>query len=246
MTRYTVLLSEVVKGSLQPQQMVVVEQVGGNGEFVDGDAQLVPGADYLLFTKYIPGQRVYAITTPVSGNQPVPDADRLNYWRDIVAQTWCGLDDVLVFGDVIYQRRDWNDDKRYLNREWVGASIAEVEIQDTAANACRPDQADLTATSAPPGTKIQALKGYDPGFRVALRLPDNHRYLYEAVRNDSATTGADLLDLTDRVVEIEAERWSECDDGGDCGADYSRHLNRRRDRHHRWAGAGCSGETRLN
>jgi hypothetical protein len=70
----------------------------------------------------------------------------------------------------------------------------------------------MTATSAPAGTAIQRLKGYEPTFRVALRLPDGHRYLYEAVRNDEASTGADLLDIRGRIQSINAERWSECDD----------------------------------
>jgi hypothetical protein len=211
-TRYTVLIDEVLKGTLEPRSIIVVEQVGGNGAWTEGDGPLAPGADYLLFTSYIPGERVYTITEPVAGNGPVPDKDRLDEWRRIVNETWCAYDDVLVMGKVVFQRRAWNEDKRYLDREQVGASIAEVAVQDTAANGCRSDLADLTATSAPPGTKVQVLKGYDPSFRVALRLPDRHRYLYEAIRNDRAVTGADLLDIAGRVVKIEAERWSECDD----------------------------------
>lgn len=211
-TRYTVLVDEVLKGHLEPQSMVVVEQIGGSGQFAAGDTALSPGSRYLFFTRYLPGERVYAISEPGNGNQPVPDTDGLDAWRKIVAAAWCAYDDVLVMDGVVYQRRNWNDDKRYLEREWVGAAIAEVETQDTAANGCRIDQGDLTATSAPPGTKIQTLKGYATSFRVALRLPDRHRYLYEAIRNDKATTGADLLDIRGRVASIAAERWFECND----------------------------------
>lgn len=222
-TRYTVLIDEVIKGALQPVSMVVVEQTGVEGAFADGDAALIPHVQYLLFTSYIPGDRIYRITEPVIGNLAWPVVDVIAYWSRIADETGCRWSDVLWMDGIAYQRRQWNDGQRYLRREWVGKSIARVRAQDTAANACRNDVPDLTATSAPAGTAIQLLKGYDPTFRVVLRLPDGHRYLYEAIRNDAANEGADLLGIDERVVSIEAERWHECDDIGgpdaDCDSD---------------------------
>lgn len=115
-THYTVLVDDVLKGNLKAQSMVVVEQIGGYGQFADGDAALTPGASYLFFTRYLPGERVYAITEPGQGNQPVPDAAGMESWRAIAAAAWCAFDDVLVMDGVVYQRRNWNDDKRYLER----------------------------------------------------------------------------------------------------------------------------------
>ncbi len=47
-----------------------------------------------------------------------------------------------------------------------------------------------------------------------MRLPDKHRWLYEAVWSESANTGEDLLDIKDRVVEVAAGRSSFCNENG--------------------------------
>ncbi len=64
------------------------------------------------------------------------------------------------------------------------------------------------------GTEILELKGYSPSFRVAVRLPDKHRWLYEAVWSESATVAEDMLDIRDRIVEVSYGRYSYCNDAG--------------------------------
>ena len=117
---------------------------------------------------------------------------------------------------VVYARRDWNDDKRYLERDWVGPTIATIERQDTAATGCRTDLVNRTASVIPAGTKIQELKGYAPAFRVAVRMPDRHRYLYEAVWSETAKTGQDLLDIRGRVESITWADSTDCPENAVC------------------------------
>lgn len=222
-TEYTVLVSDVIKGNLRPQMMVVVRQDGGGADFADGDGPLVPGSEYLFFARYDPTILRYVITEPATGNVPVTSPEQLAeltaHWSDVVQQTACLYSDVLTLDGVVYARRDWNADKRYLDREQVGPTIATVAIQDTSATGCRADLADRTASRIPAGTKIQSVDGYASTFRVAVRLPDRHRYLYEAIWSANAKTGADLLDIKDRAKSIEAERSFECDDTAQCDAD---------------------------
>ena len=221
-TEYTVLVSDVLKGNLRPQTMVVVRQNGGNGDFVDGDGPLAPGAEYLFFTYYDPALLRYVIAEPAIGNivimSPEQRDELTTHWSAVVEQTTCGYTDVLKLDGVVYARRDWNDDKRYLEREWVGPTIATVDRQDTTATSCRTDLTDRTASRIPTGTKIQSVDGYAPTFRVAVRMPDRHRYLYEAIRSAKAKTGADLLDIKDRVASIDFELGTACDDDQMCDA----------------------------
>jgi hypothetical protein len=203
---YTVLTTGVLKGDLTVPSLVVVRQEGGGS--------LIPKAEYLFATYYDPALLRYVITDPDAGIVPStsPDqrAELAAHWSDLIEQTACGYTDVLTLDGVVYARRDWNEDKRYLVGEWVGPTIATVERQDTAATGCRADLADRSASRIPAGTKIQELKGYAPAFRVAVRMPDRHRYLYEAIWSEKAKTGADLLDIRDRVVDIEYGRSSFC------------------------------------
>ena len=221
-TGYTVLISETFKGKLQPQSIIVVEQAGCVTEsvwsFAGADGPMAPGEDYLLFVRFVPGQAAYQITEPVAGNiqitSPEQRTEFITYWSNAVDVTWCPHTDVLKLGNVLYARRDWNEDKRYLEREWVGPTVARVESQDTTATGCRVDLTDRTSSTIPVGAKIQELKGYATTFRVAVRMPDKHRYLYEAIWSENAKTGADLLDIRGRVVEIEYARNSFCNDRG--------------------------------
>jgi len=221
-TEYTVLVSDVLKGNLRPQTMVVVRQDGGNADFADGDGPLAPGAEYLFFARYDPALLRYVIVEPAIGNVPVTSPDQRDeltaHWTAIVQQTACGYTDVLKLNGVVYARRDWNDDKRYLEREWVGPTISTVDRQDTTATSCWTDLTDRTASRIPAGTKIQSVDGYAPTFRVAVRMPDRHRYLYEAIWSENAKTGADLLDIKNRVASIEIELGAACGDVQMCDA----------------------------
>jgi hypothetical protein len=222
-TEYTVLVSDVLKGNLRPQTMVVVRQDGGDADFVDGDGPLTPGAEYLFFARYDPALLRYVIVEPAIGNVLITSPEQRDelstYWSDVVQQTTCLYTDVLTVDGVVYARRDWNEDKRYLDREQVGPTIATVAVQDTSATGCRTDLADGTASNVPAGTKIQSVDGYAPTFRVAVRMPDRHRYLYEAIWNENAKIGADLLDISGRVRRIVFKQWSDCKDIGYCDHD---------------------------
>lgn len=227
-TEYTVLVSEVLKGKLEPQSIIVLQQDGGTlsgvAEYHEGDGPWLPGNEYLFFARYAPGTPVYRITEPVAGNLPIASVDDraalIAYWSEIVARTACEQTDILKLDGVIYARRDWNDDKRYLEREWVGPTVATVRFQDTTATGCRDDLGPAVASEIPSGTKVQELKGYATSFRVAVRLRDGHRYLYEAIRNETAETGADLFDIDERTVSLQYDRYPhpECDDTNMCAA----------------------------
>ena len=56
----------------------------------------------------------------------------------------------------MYARRDWNGDKHYLEREWVGPSVATVALQDTSATACRTDLEDRSASRIPARTRSRS------------------------------------------------------------------------------------------
>ena len=216
-TDYTVLVSEVHKGDLSAPTMVVARQRGG--------LQLVPGSSYLLFVRFLPAELRYEIVGLNSGILPVAsDDDRTRltgYWTYVIAQTSCDHTDILALDGVIYARRDWNDERRFVPRERVGATIATIRFQDTSATGCRDDLPDGVASEVPVGTKVQRLDGYEPTFRVAVRKRDGHRHLYEAIRSETAETGADLLDIDGRVALLSYEGKPdtvECDDTSLCAA----------------------------
>ena len=215
-TDYTVLVDDVLKGGLTVPMMVVVRQ--GSGD------PLVPDSRYFLFVRFLPAELRYEIVGSDEGIIPLAsDEDRLRlttYWSDVVAQARCEKSDIFKLDSVIYGRRSWSDEKRYLEREWVGATIATIKFQDTSATGCRDDLLDGVASGVPVGTKVQRLDGYDPTFRLVVRNRDGHRYLYEAIRSETATTGADLLDFEGKVESIRYERLPhpECDDTAICAA----------------------------
>ncbi|HEY3369089.1 MAG TPA: hypothetical protein VGK74_28870 [Symbiobacteriaceae bacterium] len=60
---------------------------------------------------------------------------------------------------------------------------------------------DGDAAFLAPGTKLHAVNGYNPRFRLAANWGDQVT-LYEAGTNPKAKTGADLLDLADKVTRI--------------------------------------------
>jgi hypothetical protein len=216
-TDYTVLVDDVLKGGLTVPMMVVVRQ--GSGD------PLVPDSRYFLFVRFLPAELRYEIVGSDEGIIPLAsDEDRLRlttYWSDVVAQARCEKSDIFKLDSVIYGRRSWSDEKRYLEREWVGATIATIKFQDTSATGCRDDLLDGVASELPAGTRVQRLDGYDTSFRVAVRKRDGHRYLYEAIRSETATTGADLLGFEGRVASIRFERYPlpECDDVGESVCD---------------------------
>jgi hypothetical protein len=213
---YTILTTQILKGDLAVPSLIVMRQEAGEAGNSDGVGYLDPMAEYLFFTRYDPVLLRYVVTAPVAGTMLVTSPEQraalVAIWTSIVAQTACLVTDVLTLDGVIYARRDWNDKTRYIARDRVGATIATVAARDTAATGCRADLADRSASMIPAGTKIQALKGYVPAFRVAIRLRDGHRYLYEAIWSETARTGADLLDISGRAtsLEIACGKTAEC------------------------------------
>ena len=117
-TDYTVLVRESFKGDLPPQSLIVAREAGFQS--------LVPGEDYLFLARYEPAALRYLINSVL----PVPSDAGVAAWRDAIGSVKCAVDDVLRLDGVTYARRDWNDDKRYLDREWVGPSIARVAVQE--------------------------------------------------------------------------------------------------------------------
>lgn len=227
---YTVLTTEVLKGDVTVPSILVVRQQAGDSALGESNSPLVPGAEYLFFTYFDPALLRYVVAEPIAGTvlitSPEQRAALLAYWAGIIGQTACPVTDVLKLDGVVYARRDWNEETRYVARKRVGAAIATITVRDTTATGCRTDLADRSASVIPAGTKIQELKGYAYTFRVAVRLRDGNRTLYEAIWSEKATTGADLLDIRDRVTGLEAERRVECDVSAGCAADV-RAISRR-------------------
>jgi hypothetical protein len=207
---YTVLVDEVLKGDLKPQSIVVVQFENANA--------LVPGAEYLFLTRYEPELLRYVAIEAFAIEHVDQRNALVQHWTELAQETSCAYTDVLVLDGAVYARRDWNDDKRYLEREWVGPSFAAVSVQDTSATGCRDDLADGTASEIPAGTKVHELDGYATTFRVAVRLPDRHRYLYEVIWSNGARVGADLLNLQDRVKQIAWTDTVNCREMGVCTA----------------------------
>jgi hypothetical protein len=222
-TVYSVLVEEIVQGTLESEETVQVRQSGaivdGGSDFRHDDGPMAPGETHLFATSYWPEQRVYRIALYLDGSIPIEsEADRIEWvgrWTTAVEAGRCaGLLDVLRLNGTVYARRPWSGDKRFLEPEWVGDRVATIERQDYALYGCSPDLRDGDASILAAGTEVFELKGYDPSFRLAVRLPDKHRWLYEAVWSESAETGEDLLDVRDRVVEVAAGRSSFCNEKG--------------------------------
>jgi hypothetical protein len=213
-SEYTVLVTEVLKGDLRPGSIVVIR--------VASDGALAPGAEYLLVTRYEPALLRYVVFDTESSAMPAPSGDEragfFEPWMDVIRKASCPFTDVLSLDGVVYARRDWNGQKRYLEREWVGPSFATVAVQDTSANGCRDDLSDGTASEIPVGTRVHELDGYARTFRVSVRLPDRHRYLYEAIWSERAETGEELLDIRDRVKVLAWTDTTDCREMGVCSA----------------------------
>jgi hypothetical protein len=205
---YTVLVDEVLKGDLKPQSIVVVQFENAN--------TLVPGAEYLFLTRYEPALLRYVAVDALAIEHVDQRNALVQHWTELAQETSCAYTDVLVLDGAVYARRDWNGDKRYLEREWVGPSFATVSVQDTSATGCRDDLADGTASEIPAGTKVHELDGYATTFRVAVRLPDRHRYLYEVIWSNGARVGADLLDIRGRVRSIVWANSTDCPENAEC------------------------------
>ncbi len=212
--QYTVLTTEVLKGTLTVPAIVVVE-------LPDPDLWFSKGDRYLFLTRFDPVSTRYLVDDPETGLLP-GDTDSAP-WVAAIADTGCTAgDDVLMWGGTIYARQMWNQDKRFVPRETVGESVGEVAKIDWALTACSSWIADGMASRIPVGTAVHRMKAYDPHFRVVVRLADGHRHLYQAVFRESATVGSDLLDLHGNLVGVEF--WPPCDDvidgegPDDCGS----------------------------
>ena len=170
--QYTVLTTQVLKGMLVVPAIVVIQ-------LPDPAIVLNPGESYLFLTRFDPVALRYVVDDPSTGIVS-GDID-VSVWQDAVTETWCAYDDVLMWNGTIYARQMWNQDKRFVPREYVGKSVGTVETLNWAATACSTWIEDGTASRVPEGTAIHRMKAYDPRFRVVVRLPDGHRYLYQAV-----------------------------------------------------------------
>jgi hypothetical protein len=219
MTHYEVTVLEVIKGFLHPGDVVVVEQNGGevdgDASFYEGDGPMRPGEEYLFATHYIGGAvDWYSIVGPGQGNvllgSPEQRQAKVDRWRQILLETPCALTDVLMLNGTVYGRKDFTSEQPYLERSQVGKTIATVKRTVPGVVPCRDDLVDGDATLLTEGTEIQAVKGYDPSFRLAVRRPDGNRYLFEALWSLTASTAADLYDIHGRVVSISASMYVEC------------------------------------
>jgi hypothetical protein len=222
-TTHQVRVDEVIKGNLHAGAEVAVLQPGGvlnrKEEFSHGDGPMAPDERYLFATTWWPEKGVYRIALHLDGSIRLnSDAERVELiarWTTAVKAGRCSAYlDVLRLNGTVYARRVWSSDKRFLEPDWLGEEIATIQRQDFALYGCSPDLTDGDASLLPVGTGVFALKGYDQSFRVAVRLPDKHRWLYEAIWSETARTGADLLDIRDRVAGIDYGRSSFCNEGG--------------------------------
>jgi hypothetical protein len=208
---YTALVRTELKGNLIAPALVVVR--------VPGTAPaLEPGSVWLFFARFKPESVRYVVINGSSALVPLPagsltPADQ-RYWAELIRRSACPATDILVWDSVVYARRDWNMDKHYVPRQFVGPSIGRVTEQNTAATACSADLSDGTASHLATGSVIQRMERYRPSFRLVVRRPDGHRYLYQAYRAPSATTGTDLLDLKGHLTS--AMLVAPCDDTADC------------------------------
>jgi hypothetical protein len=221
MTHYEVTVLEVVKGLLRPGDAVVVEQIGGevdgDSSFYEGDGPMRPGEEYLFATGLIGGAvEWYSIRGPGQGNVLLESAEQrqaeVERWTQIVHNTPCELKDVLMLNGSVYRWRAFTSSQPFLERSQVGGTVGAVARTVSDVVPCRDELADGDATFLAEGTKIQAVKGYDPAFRLAVRRPDGNRAMYEALWNETAQTAADLFDIRGRVVSISASQYTMCGD----------------------------------
>jgi hypothetical protein len=133
-------------------------------------------------------------------------------WTQIVLDTPCELTDLLVFSGTVYRWRAFTSDKPFLDRNQVGRTVGTVARTVSGVVPCRDELVDGDATSLAEGTNIQAVKGYAPSFRLAVRKQNGIRYLYEALWSETAKTAADLYDFQGRVVSISASQYTMCGD----------------------------------
>jgi hypothetical protein len=96
MTHYEVTVLEVVKGRLQTDDVIVVEQNGGEVEgdssFYKGDGPMRPGEEYLFATNYVGGAvSWYGIVGPGQGNilleAPEERHAEVERWTQIILDT---------------------------------------------------------------------------------------------------------------------------------------------------------------
>ena len=122
--------------------------------------------------------------------------------------------DVFRFGGIDYRAKDrgvgfptWS--RTRIPLEPLGSQMYRVAFTFAYRVDCGPElsayfKQDGDASLLGDGTPIYAVKGYSPEFRLVVI---NHRFggaiLYEADSNPAAETGADLLDIRDKVRSID-------------------------------------------
>jgi len=172
---YSALTKSVLKGNLTTPALVVIRVPATT-------PALEPDSVWLFFSLFEPETVRYIAVNDSSALVPLPDgspttADQ-RYWAELIRRSACPVTDMLVWDGVVYARRDWNMDKHYVPRRFVGPSIGKVAEQNTAATACSTDVTDGTASVLAPGTAIHQMKHYGASVRLVVRKTDGHRYLY--------------------------------------------------------------------
>ena len=180
-----------------------------------------PGEEYLLATSYVGGAvSWYGIVGPGQGNLLLETLDQrqgeIERWTQIILDMPCELTDVLMLNGAVYGRKDFTREQPFLDRDQVGRTIAAVTRAVPDVVPCRDELVGSDATLLTEGTKVQAVKGYDPSFRIAVRRPDGNRYLYEVLWSETAKSAADLYDIRGRVVSIRASNYTDCRDIDTC------------------------------
>ncbi|MDO3408268.1 hypothetical protein QWJ34_00655 [Saccharibacillus sp. CPCC 101409] len=106
--------------------------------------------------------------------------------------------DVLMLNDMTYTSLDNPDTE--VPEEWIGEPIGKTEY-NLSESACT-DHVTQNGDAAylPVGTKVYALKGYDPDFRV---LADGR--IYQVHDNPRAETIGDLYDIEGKVLKLSRE-----------------------------------------
>ncbi len=114
-----------------------------------------------------------------------------------------GYGNVLQFDGIRYAENDFDGgvSPRPGGAE-PGPVFARVEARLRGKNSVREIR-DGDAGVLPKGTPVHVVRGYDPSFRLAARMPSGRWALYEAYENPKARRGEDLLDIGGKVERIE-------------------------------------------
>jgi hypothetical protein len=118
------------------------------------------------------------------------------------------LFDFVTFDGIDYVR--WSDEPgRELTRADLGAEFATVACSiGEDVRGCSYGM-DAAAAFLPAGTRLHAVRGYAPEFRLAAAWR-GRLFLYQAWRSPRARVGGDLFDIAGRVraIDVRRHRWT--------------------------------------